>query len=81
MEHSNESMAAKLHLAGHLKALIGGRDAVDVESGLTVRESLAVLGIVPDTIALVVVNEEQQTKDYVLKDGDVVRVIAVIGGG
>jgi molybdopterin converting factor small subunit len=32
-------------------------------------------------VALVVVNEVQQSKDYVIQEGDVIRVLAVIGGG
>jgi sulfur carrier protein ThiS len=52
-----------------------------VEAGRTVRETLAALGIVPEVVALVVVNEEQQSKDYVIQEGDVIRVLAVIGGG
>ena len=47
----------------------------------TVRETLAALGIVPEVVALVVVNEEQRTKDYVIQEGDIIRVLAVIGGG
>ena len=39
------------------------------------------LGIPPEVVALVVVNEEHQTKDYILQDQDIVRVLAVIGGG
>jgi molybdopterin converting factor small subunit len=36
---------------------------------------------VPEVVALVVVNEEQRSKDYVIQEGDVIRVLAVIGGG
>jgi len=46
-----------------------------------VRATLAALGIVPEVVALVVVNEQQQSKDYVIQEGDVIRVLAVIGGG
>jgi molybdopterin converting factor small subunit len=35
----------------------------------------------PEIVALVMVNDEQQSKDYVLKEGDIVKLIAVIGGG
>lgn len=45
------------------------------------RETLSALNIPPEVIALVVVNEQQQSKDYVIQEGDVVRVLAVIGGG
>jgi sulfur carrier protein ThiS len=42
---------------------------------------LTSLGINPDLVAGVFVNDEQQTKDYVLQDGDIVKLLAVIGGG
>jgi sulfur carrier protein ThiS len=74
-------MAATLRLVGHLKSYVSGREEVAVQPGLTVRQALVELGIPPEVVALVVVNEEQQAKDYVLQDGDVVRVLAVIGGG
>jgi sulfur carrier protein ThiS len=61
--------------------VVGGLAEYQVVAGRTVRETLATLGIVPETVALVVVNEEQQTKDYVIQEGDVIRVLAVIGGG
>jgi sulfur carrier protein ThiS len=54
---------------------------VTVEAGHTVRETVKALGIPPEIVALVMVNEEQQPKDYVLQDGDAVRLLAVIGGG
>ena len=74
-------MTAKLRLIGGLKDFVGGRDNFDVEPGRSVRETLAGLGIVPETVALVTVNEEHQTKDYIIQEGDAIRVLAVIGGG
>jgi len=74
-------MTAKLRLSGALKDFVGGIDNFDVEPGRSVRETLAGLGIVPETVALVVVNEEHQTKEYIIQEGDVIRVLAVIGGG
>jgi sulfur carrier protein ThiS len=61
--------------------MVGGKAEVQVEAGRTVRETLAALGIVPAVVALVVVNEKQQSKDYVIQEGDIIRVLAVIGGG
>jgi sulfur carrier protein ThiS len=61
--------------------LVGGQAEVKVQVGRTVRETLSTLGIVPEVVALVVVNEEQRSKDYVIQEGDVIRVLAVIGGG
>lgn len=74
-------MIAKLHLIGGLKDFVGGRDDFDVEPGRSVRETLAGIGINPETVALVVVNEQHQMKDYIIQEGDAVRVLAVIGGG
>jgi sulfur carrier protein ThiS len=74
-------MPATLRPSGSLRDLVGGQAEVQVEAGRTVRETLAALGIVPEVVALVVVNEEQRSKDYLIQEGDVIRVLAVIGGG
>ena len=74
-------MIARIRPLGILKSYVGGQNEVMVEAGRTVREAIAVLGIPPAIVALVMVNEEQQPKDYVLQDGDTVRLLAVIGGG
>ncbi len=64
-----------------LRDYVGGREEVAVESGQTAREMLAALKIPSQLVALVSVNGEMRDKDYILQDGDVVRVMAVIGGG
>jgi sulfur carrier protein ThiS len=74
-------MPALLRPSGALRDVVGGQSEIRVESGRTVRETLAVLGIVPETVALVMVNDEQKTKDYVIQEQDNIRVLAVIGGG
>jgi len=74
-------MPAILRPSGALRDLVGGQTEIEVESGQTVRAALAVVGIKPEVVALVVVNEEQRSKDYVIQDGDIIRVLAVIGGG
>jgi sulfur carrier protein ThiS len=74
-------MPATLRPVGMLKSYIGDQAEITVEAGRTIRETMLALDMPPEVVALVVVNEEQQTKDYVLKDGDVVRLLAVIGGG
>ena len=74
-------MPATLRPSGALKSYIGGKSEIAVETGRTVRETLSALNIPPEVVALVMVNEAQKTKDYVLLEGDVVRVLAVIGGG
>jgi sulfur carrier protein ThiS len=74
-------MTAKLRPLGHLKTLVNGQDELEVESGSTVRATLEQVGIRPELVALVMVNDEQRDKDYVLQEGDVLKVMAVIGGG
>lgn len=75
------AMTATLHPVGMLKDYVGGRDTLTVPAGRSVRQALAEVGIPPELVALVVVNEEQQDKDYLLQDGDHLRVMALIGGG
>ncbi len=64
-----------------LKSYIGEQKEIAVDAGRTVRQTLNAIGIDPDLVAGVFVNEEQQSKDYILQDGDNVKVLAVIGGG
>jgi sulfur carrier protein ThiS len=74
-------MPATLRLSGPLRDFNGGKPDLQVEPGRTVREVVAGLGIVPETIAVVVVNEEQSNKDHVIQEGDDILVLAIIGGG
>ena len=74
-------MSAHIRPIGTLKSYIGGQTEVAVDAGRTVRETMTALGIPPEIVALALVNDAQQSKDYVLQDGDVVKLIAVIGGG
>jgi sulfur carrier protein ThiS len=74
-------MPATIRPSGSLRDLIGGKAEIQVEAGRTVRETLTSLGIIPEVIALVVVNEVPQSKDYLIQAGDMIRVLAVIGGG
>ena len=74
-------MSAKIRLNGSLKDVTGDPSEYTVESGLSVRASLVSLGIEPLTVALVTVNKVRESKDYIIRDGDEVFVMAVIGGG
>lgn len=74
-------MTATIRPLGMLKTYTGDLKEISVEAGLSVRDTITNLGINPDLVAGVFVNEEQQTKDYILKDGDIVKLLAVIGGG
>lgn len=75
------NMTATLRVLGPLTAYVGGKKELEIEAGNTVRETLDALGILPEAVAMVSVNEELQAKDYVIQDGDVIRIMAVIGGG
>jgi len=74
-------MSAKLFVIGPLQSYVDGKKELDIEPGHTVREMLVALEILPEAVALVSVNEELQAKDYVIQEGDKIRIMAVIGGG
>ena len=67
---------------GHLKSLVNGQTELTIPAGMTVRESLASVHIPPEVVALVIINGVHQTdKNILLQEGDVVKLMAVIGGG
>lgn len=74
-------MTATLRLGASLQTLLGMMEEYDVESGISVRETLINIGIKPELIALVSVNGGMESKEYVIQDKDEVRLLAVIGGG
>ncbi len=74
-------MGAVLKPIGALARLGDGRASIDIEPGITVRDALSRCGIAPELVALVLVNNEQRRKDYVVCEGDVIEVLAVVGGG
>ena len=74
-------MSATIRIGASLKNLIGSKDEFSVESGRKVREIILSLGINPDLVAMVSVNDKMQTKDYIIQEGDIVRLLAIIGGG
>lgn len=74
-------MTAIIRPLGMLKTYIGDLTEKPVDAGVSVRETLLALRINPDLVAGIFVNDEQQTKDYILQDGDIVKLLAVIGGG
>ena len=74
-------MSAKIRPLGMLKSYLGEVKEATVETGHSVLETLTSLGINPDLVAGIFVNQDQQSKDYILQDGDIVNLLAVIGGG
>ncbi len=75
------SMPAKIRPIGSLKSYTAGQPEVPVEAGRTVRETLVALGIPSEVVAGVFLNDVLLSKDYVVKEGDILKLIAVIGGG
>ena len=75
-------MSVTLLPIGHLKSLVNNQTELTVPAGMTVREALASVHIPSEVVALVVINGVHQTdKDILLNEGDVVKLMAVIGGG
>lgn len=74
-------MTAIIRTSSAFKSFLEGKDEFEVEAGQTVRETLVRLNIKPELIALVIVAGEQKTKDYIIQDNDVIKVMAIIGGG
>ncbi len=74
-------MSVTIKPVGTLKSYTGNQAEVSAQAGETVRDTLRALGIPPEIVALVMVNDQQREKDYRLQDGDIVKIIAVIGGG
>jgi sulfur carrier protein ThiS len=75
------NMSATIKPLGMLKDYLGELKEASVEAGYPVREAIIAIGINPDLVAGVFVNGELETKDYILQDGDIVKLLAVIGGG
>jgi sulfur carrier protein ThiS len=62
--------------------MVNNQTEITVSSGISVREALALIKVPSELVALVVVNGVHTTdKDTLLNDGDVVKLMAVIGGG
>lgn len=74
-------MSAVIKPIGVLKQYTHGMDEVVVDSGISLQETLIALGIPPEIIALVLVNNEPSDKMHILSDGETIQLIAVIGGG
>lgn len=74
-------MTAHIKPLGIIKSYVGGKNLLEVEAGNTIRETMKQFGIPSELVALVLVNDKQESKDYLVRDGDVITLMAVVGGG
>lgn len=74
-------MTAVLKPFGILREYIHGASQVPVPCNITIREAMAAFNIPPEIVALVVVNSAQESKDYLIQEGDEIKLLAVVGGG
>lgn len=67
---------------GLLQKYIGVRETpIVTRGGQTVAEVVEALGIPSVLVAVVLINGHQESKGYVLQDGDVVKLMPLVGGG
>jgi sulfur carrier protein ThiS len=74
-------MPAFIRPVGVLKSYIGDKPEAVVQAGLTLSQAIAELGIPAGSVAMILVNDERKSNDYVLHDGDVARLIMAVSGG
>ena len=74
-------MTAVIKFPSALKEFSGGKSEFIVESGRRIKDIIRDIGFDPTIIALVIVNGVQESKEYIVKDDDIVKALAIIGGG
>lgn len=74
-------MTIKVIPVGILREHIDGKKEIDFPVGRTIAEMIQLLKIPNELVAGVFVNEKSQPKDFLPQDGDIVKLIAIIGGG
>ena len=78
-----EAEMVRAILVGMLRQYVDGKDAVSLEKGAgrSVRDLIESLNIPSALVGAVLIGGQLVTKDYVLQDGQEVKLIALIGGG
>lgn len=74
-------MSIVIKPVGILKDYNAGQSELLVAAGPDVRTLLQSVNIPPELVALVLVNQSPQNKDFCPVDGDIIQLYAVIGGG
>lgn len=74
-------MAFTLVLSNILKDYAGGCDRLELASGVTIEDTLRTLGIPSALVAAVLRGNELVPKSYQPRDGETIRLVAIMGGG
>lgn len=72
---------AIIHPIGMLKQYTSGLSDIEIDSDQTIAEVFNDLNIPSHLVALVLVNKVVTKKDYRIKQGDFIEIMAVLGGG
>ena len=72
---------AELHPKGLLKEYTGGQDRILVPSGIPLRVALTTHGIPPELVAMAFVNQTPKQKDDLIQPGEIIDLVAIVGGG
>ena len=74
-------MSVVLVPIGMLKEYVGGQERLHLAAGPTVEEMLEAVGIPPELVAGVIRDDDLVSQDYRPEDGELIRVLAIMGGG
>lgn len=74
-------MRISVKTIGLLKDYHPGESDLIIDPGISVRQVILMLNIPTQLVAMVIVNDVQTAKEYILNDDDRVQLIAVQGGG
>jgi sulfur carrier protein ThiS len=72
---------AEIHPKGILKQYSNNKNSIQIASGTTLREALIQIGIPPELVAMAFVNQNPKGKEEIVLAGEIIDLVAVIGGG
>lgn len=64
-----------------LRGCENGRASLEITTGATVKDILDLLGAVPGEVGLIIVNGDKADSEKLVKDGDIIELYPVFGGG
>lgn len=72
---------AELRPKGMLKQYIGGMDCIEVPAGIPLRDAISSCGIPAELVAMAFLDQKPINKDVILQPGEIIDLVAVVGGG